>query len=114
MNLGTHYLALNVKDIEASAAFYQKLGFVQDDRWGGIEEKWMVMNNGTIKIGLFQDMFPKNLLTFNPPDARSVYRQLKEDGIDVAMEMHIEEASGPCHFSVMDPDGNPILFDQHE
>ena len=114
MELGTHYIALAVKDIKASKEFYEKLGFTADERWGGIEEKWIMMNNGNAKIGLFQGMFPKNVLTFNPTDARTIYQDLKKQDIEIAMEMHMNEDSGPCHFSVVDPDGNPVLFDQQD
>ncbi len=113
MDLGKHYLALTVKDISASKAFYEKLGFRQDDRWGSEEEKWITMNNGSTTIGLFEGMFPKNILTFNPGNAREIYEALSTEEVEIAMEANIDKADGPCHFSVIDPDGNPILFDQH-
>jgi len=115
MHLGTHYIALAVKDIKRSKAFYEKLGFEADSRRGGVEEKWLVMINGDIKIGLFQDMFPRNVLTFNPPDARALHERLEmEDGIEIAQAANMDRESGPCHFSIIDADGNPILFDQLE
>jgi len=115
MNLGTHYIALAVTDIKRSKAFYEKLGFEADKRWGSVEEKWLMMVNGDIKIGLFQDMFPRNVLTFNPADARSLHERLEmEDGIEIVQAANIDRESGPCHFSIIDPDGNPILFDQFE
>ncbi|MBK7873127.1 MAG: VOC family protein [Saprospiraceae bacterium] len=113
MNLGTHYIALSVKDIVASKAFYEKLGFVQDERWGGVEQKWLMMLNSDLKIGLFQDMFPQNVLTFNPTDARAIYKEVKSQGLAIAQEGNMDKESGPCHFSLLDPDGNPVLIDQH-
>ncbi len=108
-----HYIALSVKDITASKVFYEKLGFVQDERWGSVEQKWVMMLNGNIKIGLFQDMFPKNVLTFNPTDMRAIYQEVKKQGLDIAQEANMDKVSGPCHFALIDPDGNPVLFDQH-
>lgn len=113
IDLGKHYVALNVQDIVVSKAFYEKLGFVQDTRWGSIEDKWITMNNGDIMIGLYQGMFPKNILTFNPDNARNVYKAVKEDGLEVGEVLNIDKEEGPCHFTLTDPDGNPILIDQH-
>jgi len=113
MNLGKHYIALTVKDIKASKAFYEKLGFVQDQRWGSVEEKWITMNNGDSMIGLYQDMFPQNILTFNPENARPVYQSLKDQGVEIESEQNMQKEGGPCHFATRDPDGNPILVDQH-
>lgn len=115
MNLGEHYIALTVKDIKRSKEFYEKLGFEADTRWGSVQEKWLMMINGDIKIGLFQDMFPRNVITFNPDDVRSIHERLEmEDGIEIVQVANIDKESGPCHFSIIDPDGNPILFDQHQ
>ena len=113
MQLEKHYIALTVKDITVSKAFYEKLGFVQDQRWGGVEHKWLTMNHGNIMIGLYQDMFPRNMLTFNPSDARSVFNHVREQGLAIDMEANMDKEQGPCHFAITDPDGNPILFDQH-
>ncbi len=112
---GTHSLSLAVKDITASKAFYEKLGFEALTEYGSVEEKWLIMQRGDYKIGLFQDMFEYNIITFNPTDARSVYRELKQhDGINFLMESEsIHKKNGPCHFCIADPDGNQILFDQH-
>lgn len=111
---GIHSLSLAVKDIEASKSFYEKLGFEALTEFGSIEEKWLIMKRGDYKIGLFQDMFEENIITFNPTDARSIHTDLKEKGIEFLMESpSIEENSGPCHFCIADPDGNQILFDQH-
>ena len=121
MNLGNFSVSLNVSDINASKAFYEKLGFTQVH--GDIAQRWVIMRNGDTKIGLFQGMFPRNALTFNPgwdadgnptatfEDVRALQRRLREAGLDVGTP--IESASGPAHFAVTDPDGNPILIDQH-
>ena len=122
MQLGVFSTSLSVKDLSASKAFYQKLGF---EIYGGDEsQNWLIMRNGETTIGLFQGMFPKNMLTFNPgwdldcnkldsfSDVRELQRSLKAGG--VAFESEADETStGPASFIVMDPDGNPILFDQH-
>ena len=113
MKLLAHALSLAVKDIQASFDFYQKLGF-EPLGFGSIEEKWIILSNGYMKIGLFQDMFPSNIMTFNPEDGRAVHKDLKEKGVefDVVSESLTEEESGPCHFIFRDPDGNTIMFDQ--
>ncbi len=120
MALGNFSVSLNVRDVGVSKAFYEKLGFVQV---AGDGRGWAVMKNGATKIGLFQGMFPRNMLTFNPgwdqdgrptgafEDIRSLQRRLRAAGLDVGAA--IESASGPASFTLTDPDGNPILFDQH-
>ncbi|MEN7547638.1 VOC family protein [Rapidithrix thailandica] len=114
MNLETFYLSLSVKNIRFSKIFYEKLGFTTIPNGGSLEKKWLIMTNGKIKIGLFQDMFPNNTLTFNPPDVRAIYRQLKAEGFEMVYESEsLADAEGPCSFVIVDPDGNPILFDQH-
>jgi len=112
---GIHSLSLAVKDISASKAFYEKLGFEVLPDFGSVEEKWLILERGDYKIGLFQDMFEENIMTFNPQDARSIYRDLKQhDDIIFLMESDsIQGERGPCHFCIADPDGNQILFDQH-
>ena len=122
MLLGNFSISLAVKDIRASQAFYEKLGFEQVS--GVLEQKWVVLRNGSTKIGLFQGMFERNMLTFNPgwnedketledfQDVRELQRILKERGIAFATEAD-ETTSGPASFVIDDPDGNPILFDQH-
>lgn len=111
---GIHSLSLAVKDIEASKAFYEKLGFKALTDFGSIEEKWLIMKRGDYKIGLFQDMFEENIITFNPTDARSIHADLKKKEVEFLMESpSIQEEKGPCHFCIADPDGNQILFDQH-
>ncbi|MGE0885246.1 MAG: VOC family protein [Blastocatellales bacterium] len=122
MQLGTFSISLTVKDIQASKAFYEKLGFKVFH--GDISQNWLIMKNAELVIGLFQGMFDKNTLTFNPgwdsnakplenfTDVRELQRQLKSQGVEIIGATD-ENATGPAHFMVMDPDGNPILFDQH-
>ncbi len=122
MDLGAFSISLAVKDISVSRDFYKMLGF--EEFHGDIAENWLIMKNGDHVIGLFQDMFEKNILTFNPgwdqdannlekfTDIRALQRQFKEKGLTLTSETN-ENSSGPTSFSLMDPDGNPILFDQH-
>ena len=122
MNLGAFSISLAVKDIHASKEFYEKLGF--EDFGGDISQNWVILKNGDHIVGLFQGMFEKNMLTFNPgwnqeaqkmdayTDIRDLQRQLKARGIQFVTEAD-ESASGPSSFIVVDPDGNPILLDQH-
>lgn len=122
MQLGTFSISLTVKDIEASRAFYEKLGFAAFA--GNAAQNWLIMKNGDCVIGLFQGMFEKNILTFNPgwdgnaqplaefTDVRELQRRLKEQGVALVNEAD-ESTTGPASFVVVDPDGNPILFDQH-
>ncbi len=122
MQLGTFSISLAVEDIHASKAFYEKLGF---QVFGGdIDQNWLIMKNGDTVIGLFQGMFDKNIMTFNPgwdsnakeldtfTDVRELQRRLKEQGITFVSEAD-EGTTGPASLIVEDPDGNPILFDQH-
>ena len=122
MELGAFSISLTVKDIQASKEFYEKLGF---EFFGGdISQNWVILKNGDTVIGLFQGMFDKNILTFNPgwdgnaqeldefTDVREIQRQLKEQGVEFTSEAD-ESTTGPASFTVVDPDGNPILFDQH-
>ena len=109
-----HSLSLSVKDIHASKAFYEKLGFKPIEGTGPIEDNWLIMSRGHSKIGLFQGMFEDNIITFNPEDARSIYKDLKDKDVDFLIESEsISDKKGPCHFCIADPDGNQILFDQH-
>ena len=122
MNLGAFSVSLAVKDIGASKAFYEKLGFVVFG--GDAAQNWLIMRNGKCVIGLFQGMFERNILTFNPgwdqnaqaldsyTDVRELQRQLKAQGVELANEAD-EDSSGPASFVTVDPDGNPILVDQH-
>jgi len=122
MELGASSISLNVKDIHASRDFYEKLGFTA---FGGeLEQGWLMLRNGECVIGLFQGMFDRNILTFNPgwdnsaneldsfTDVRDVQRELRQSGLDVGDDIE-ESTTGPASFMVHDPDGNPILFDQH-
>ena len=122
MELGAFSIGLAVKDIRASKEFYEKLGFKEFG--GDISQNWLILKNGDHIVGLFQGMFEKNMLTFNPgwdqdaqkldafTDVRELQRQLKEQGVEFATEAD-KSTTGPAHFMVMDPDGNPVLVDQH-
>lgn len=122
VQLGNFSVSLAVKDIKASKTFYEKLDFKQVA--GELEQNWVVLQNGTTKIGLFQGMFEKNGLTFNPgwdherktpkdfQDVRELQQVLKQRGIKLETEAD-ESTDGPAYFSLFDPDGNPILVDQH-
>jgi catechol 2,3-dioxygenase-like lactoylglutathione lyase family enzyme len=110
MNLGTFSISLAVKDIKASRAFYERLGFAAFD--GDEAQNWLMLRNGDTKIGLFQGMFEANTLTFNPPDVRGIQKALKAGGATLVLEAD-ESTTGPAHAMLLDPDGNPILLDQH-
>ena len=122
LQLGNFSVSLAVKDLKASMAFYQKLDFKQVG--GKPEQNWVVLQNGTARIGLFQGMFDKNILTFNPgwtkdketltdfQDVRELQRILKARGLTMAPEADVK-TQGPAFFEVTDPDGNTLLFDQH-
>lgn len=112
MELGKNYLALAVKDIRASLAFYEKLGFTADPNCGGVESKWLILTNGDIQIGLYEGMFPENIITFNPTDVRGIQKQLKASGVHIDNECD-ETTSGPAYIMFKDPDGNQIMMDQH-
>ncbi len=122
MDLGAFSISLAVKDIQASKQFYEVLGF---EVFGGdISQNWLILKNGDCVIGLFQGMFEKNILTFNPgwdsnaqelasyTDVRQLQRQLKQQGLELVSEAD-ESTSGPGSLMLVDPDGNPILIDQH-
>jgi catechol 2,3-dioxygenase-like lactoylglutathione lyase family enzyme len=114
MDLGIFSMSLNVKDIAVSKAFYEKLGFTALEGAGSVEEKWIIMKHGTTKLGLFQDMFPKNTITFSPKDGRAIHNAIKDDErMKLLFSNGLDESNGPCSFSFLDPDGNPILVDQH-
>ena len=122
MELGAFSVSLTVKDLKASKAFYEKLGFHAPA--GDIADDWIILKNGNCVIGLFQGMFDRNMLTFNPgwdqsaknldsfSDIRDLQRDLKAKGVEIANEIE-EGTTGPASFVVVDPDGNPILIDQH-
>ena len=122
MELGAFSVSLVVENIEASREFYEKLGF---EVFGGdASHNWLIMKNGDHAIGLFQGMFEKNTLTFNPgwdsnarqldsfTDVRDLQRHLKAQGVELISEAD-ESTTGPASFIAVDPDGNPILIDQH-
>ena len=109
MNLGQFSISLTVKDIAVSRAFYETLTFKVID--GNQADGWLILQNGNTVIGLFQGQFDRNLLTFNPTDVRAVQAHLKTQGITLTSEA--EPGEGPAHITLVDPDGNPILFDQH-
>ena len=111
--LGKFTLSLAVADIKTSYDFYQKLGFVAVKNAGSIEQRWLILRNGDVELGLFQDMFPQNTITFNTPDARPLYDMIKAAEIETVHTVGFDKNKGPCSFSFLDPDGNPILFDQH-
>jgi lactoylglutathione lyase len=122
MQLGAFSISLAVKDIAVSRSFYEKFGFKPFA--GDQAQNWLILKNGDCVIGLFQGMFDKNILTFNPgwdgnaqpvstfTDARDLQRQLKAQGVQLVQEAD-ESTTGPASFIVEDPDGNPILIDQH-
>lgn len=121
MTLGNFSVSLAVQDLAASRSFYQKLGFAAI---GGDGQRWQILRNGATVIGLFQGMFPRNTLTFNPgwdaecrplaefTDIRALQRQLRAAGVEPVSAVD-ESGSGPGSFLVVDPDGNPVLVDQH-
>ena len=120
MELGAFSISLTVKDLGASRAFYEKLGFRQT---GGDGEHYLIMLNGTTVIGLFQGMFERNILTFNPgltqtaerlvdfTDIRELRDRLVAEGIEMTSDLD-PEGSGPASIAFLDPDGNPVLVDQ--
>lgn len=122
MKLGAFSVSLAVRDIKASRDFYEKLGF--SDMGGVPEQNWLIMTNGSAVIGLFQGMFEKNILTFNPgwnsdatpfdpfDDVRAIQARLEAAGVPLATRAD-PDGSGPAHITLQDPDGNAILIDQH-
>ena len=120
--LGAFSVSLAVKSLQASRIFYEKLGFAVVG--GDPAQNWLILRNGSVTIGLFQGMFERNMLTFNPgwdekaqavgefTDVREHQRRLKAQGIELANEAD-ESGTGPASFVVVDPDGNPVLVDQH-
>ena len=122
MNLGAFSISLAVKDLAASREFYAKLGF--EPTAGDPSQNWQILRNGDHVIGLFQGMFPTNILTFNPgwtqqateldafTDVREIQARLKQSGVSLATEAEVS-STGPASLMLVDPDGNPILIDQH-
>ncbi len=122
MELGAFSISLAVADISASRGFYEQFGF--EVVGGDPAEGWQILRNGDHTIGLFQGMFEQNILTFNPgwdsqarpldgfTDVRELQRQLKANGVELVSEAD-EDGAGPASFVAIDPDGNPVLVDQH-
>ncbi len=122
MELGNFSLSLAVKDLAASRAFYEKLGFAVIG--GDADQGWLILKSPSCVIGLFQGMFEKNMLTFNPgwdasgqplehfTDVRELQKQLKAEGVEFVTQAD-ETTTGPASCMVLDPDGNPVLLDQH-
>lgn len=122
LELGAFSISLAVKDLEASRAFYGKLGF--DEIGGDASQNWLILRNGTTVIGLFQGMFEGNILTFNPgwdqmaqnldafTDVREVQARLEEAGLELTMRAD-PDTTGPASVTLVDPDGNAVLIDQH-
>lgn len=122
MQLGNFSVSLAVKDINASKEFYEKLGFKMSG--GDLKRKYVILQNDTSTIGLYQGMFEKNSLTFNPgwdrdcktlpefKDVREIQQELKRLGLNPIVSAD-ESANGPAFLTLVDPDGNPILIDQH-
>ncbi|MDX1415532.1 MAG: VOC family protein [Candidatus Promineifilaceae bacterium] len=122
MVLGAFSVSLAVADLQVSKAFYEKLGFKEFA--GEADQNWLIMKNGDTIIGLFQGMFENNILTFNPgwdqsaqkldsfTDIRDLQRELQAQGVNLLSEAD-EDTTGPASFMLLDPDGNPILVDQH-
>jgi len=122
MNLGAFSISLAVKDLKKSHEFYAKLGF--KEAGGNAKQNWLILRNGNHTIGLFQGMFEKNIITFNPgwnnqaknleefTDIREIQKQLKAAGLELITEAD-ESTKGPASLTMLDPDGNPVLIDQH-
>lgn len=122
MELGAFSISLTVKDLDASRQFYEKFGFTQFG--GDATQDWLILKNGEAIVGLFQGLFEKNMLTFDPgwdmsaqkpdsfTDVRELQRRLKASGVESQLEAD-ETTTGPASFIAVDPDGNPILVDQH-
>lgn len=119
--LGAFSVSLAVKDLAASRAFYEQLGFAAA---GGDGKSWQILRQGDVVIGLFQGMFERNTLTFNPGwtqqatplaafrDVRELQAQLQARGLKPTLAAD-PASTGPAFFVLTDPDGNPVLFDQH-
>ncbi len=122
MDLGAFSVSLAVKDIEASRLFYEKLGF--SSMGGDPSQGWLILKNGSTVIGLFQGMFEKNILTFNPgwdqsaeplpsfTDVREIQKRLEDSGVELTTRAD-PSTTGPAHIVLSDPDGNIVMLDQH-
>ena len=122
MGIGAFSVSLAVRDLQASRRFYETLGF--ESFHGDASQGWLILKNGDAVVGLFQGMFERNSLTFNPgwdsnaqpvdpfEDVRAIQQRLKSAGIEFVSEAD-ESTEGPASFIVLDPDGNPVIVDQH-
>jgi catechol 2,3-dioxygenase-like lactoylglutathione lyase family enzyme len=123
MKLGAFSVSLAVKDLAVSRAFYEKLGF--EAIGGNPDHRYLILRNGNATIGLFQGMFERNILTFNPgwdadcntlsefTDVRELQARVKAEGLEPTTPIEADSTSGPASFVLVDPDGNPVLIDQH-
>jgi len=118
MDYGNFSVSLNVKSVAASQDFYEKMGFkvidgghMHEDYPDQEGERWRIMQKDTVNIGLFEGMFEKNIMTFNPPDVRAIQKKLKAQGITLTTEADTK-TEGPGFITLEDPDGNQIMFDQ--
>ena len=123
MELGAFSISLTVADLAASQAFYEKLGFTVTG--GDAEQGWLILVNAPAVIGLFHGMFDRNVLTFNPglvlggdqpeefTDVRQIQAAIEAAGLEIIDRVDEDNAEGPAHITLTDPDGNPILIDQH-
>ena len=123
MELGAFSISLTVKDLDASRDFYGRLGF--EVAGGDPDQGWLILKNGTTVVGLFKGMFEKNMLTFNPgfgqdmsfpeafTDVREIAAELRASGVELHSDTTQDTESGPASFVITDPDGNPVLVDQH-
>ena len=123
MELGPFSMILAVKDLQASKSFYEKLGFTASTP-DPSNKNWLMMKNGEVEIGIFQGIFNKNTLCFNPggklekpltrfTDIRELHRELKAEGVEITEEHGLTSKGGPAAFMLDDPDGNPIWVEQH-
>lgn len=122
MELGAFSVSLAVKDLQASRAFYEKLGF--SAMGGDASQGWLILKNGSTVIGLFQSMFDRNILTFNPgwdqsaqplasfTDVREIQASLEAEGVEITTRAD-PDTTGPAHIILSDPDGNVVMLDQH-
>ena len=109
-SIGTYSMSLNVKDISKSKDFYSKLGFFPIEGMGSIEQKWIILSNGEAKIGLFQGMFPSNTITFNPEDARTIYKKLETNGVTSTFETGMDKNRRGLHIFNFRPRRQPYFI----
>jgi lactoylglutathione lyase len=118
---GAFSISLAVADLAASRRFYETLGF--EVAGGDADEHWLILRNGDAVIGLFEQMFDQNILTFNPgltqqaeptddfTDVRDVQAALRAAGYEPVLATE-PDGTGPAHVVVLDPDGNQVMVDQ--